>query len=72
MRVNDNDSTPPPLLQATAHRVDMGCCGTTQWEEPPRHGKEGHNRVPPAVPYVAVYFIFFSFIVIFVVVQRGI
>jgi hypothetical protein len=42
--------------------------GATQREEPPRHGKEGHDRAPPAFPRVAVYFRFSSFVVIFVIV----
>ena len=43
-----------------------------QWEEPPRHIKEGHGRVPPALLCVAVYFVFISFIVIFIIVQKSI
>jgi hypothetical protein len=41
--------------------------GAMQREEPPRHGKEGHDRAPPAFPRVAVYFRFSSFVVIFVI-----
>jgi hypothetical protein len=81
-RVDDNDSTPHHRCEQLLAGWIWGAEEATRWGAdsqrdtmggaPPQHGKEGHDRAPPAFPRVAVYFVFFSFIVIFVIVQRSI